>query len=177
MKIKLYLDFDGVILDTINTTYKHLEQLNITEEEKKQEYYRTVDWHKLIHETDQIDNSIDKIKKIIESNLYDVAVLTHVNSELEGIIKIDYLADEIPGLKVIPVPKKIDKCDAVNPQNAVLVDDFLDNLELWYKKGGIPIKFSDNGKECKYSSISSLDEVISMYNDIKTKVKKRTKTG
>ena len=33
MKLKLYLDFDGVILDTINVTYKQLEELNITEEE------------------------------------------------------------------------------------------------------------------------------------------------
>ena len=110
MKIKLYLDFDGVILDTINVTYRQLKELNITNEEQKQDYYQKLDWHKLIKETDQIDNSIDRIKEIINSSLYDVEILTHVNSEIEGEIKIDFIKDHLPNTKVITVPKSIEKC-------------------------------------------------------------------
>ena len=80
MKMKLYLDFDGVILDTINVTFRQIEQLNIVDEEKKQEFYRNIDWNTLLKETSQINNSIENIKKIIDSNLYDVEILTHVNS-------------------------------------------------------------------------------------------------
>ena len=173
MKIKLYLDFDGVILDTINVTFRRIKELNITEEEEIQQFYRSVDWKKLLKETKEINNSLANIKKIIDSDLFDVEILTHVNSELEGELKTEYINEVFDGIKVNPVFKHIDKCDSVDPVGAILVDDYLPNLEGWYEKGGIPIKFSDNGKPCKYMSISSLDEVIPMYDDIKRKVKKK----
>ena len=43
--IKLYIDFDGVILDTINVTFRRLEELNITEEKDIQDFYRSIDWN------------------------------------------------------------------------------------------------------------------------------------
>ena len=173
MKIKLYLDFDGVILDTINVTFRRLKELNITEEEDIQAFYRSVDWKKLLKETKEINNSLANIQKIIVSGLYDVAILTHVNSELEGELKTEYINKMFEGIKVFYVFKQIEKCDFVDPVGAILIDDYLPNLDGWYEKGGIPIKFSDNGKVCKYPSISSLDEIIPMYDDIKKKIKLR----
>ena len=166
MKIKLYLDFDGVILDTINVTFRKLEELNITEEEDIQAFYRAVDWKKLLKETSQINNSLDNIQKIIDSNLYDVEILTHVNSVLEGELKTEYINGIFKNIKVNPVFKHIEKCDSVDPMNAILIDDYLPNLDGWHENGGIAIKFSDNGRECKYPTISSLDEIIYMYTDI-----------
>lgn len=164
MKLKLYLDFDGVILDTINVTYRQLEELNITEEEKIQQFYRDIDWNILLKETKQINNSISNIKKIIESNLYDVEILTHVNSELEGILKKEYLQQYFPNLNVIPVIKTTDKCDAVDPMNSILVDDLKDNLIKWNEKGGIAIKFTDHTKNIDFPEIDDLSKVIDMYD-------------
>ena len=42
----------------------------------------------------------------------------------------------------------------------------MENLKLWNEKGGIPVKFSDKGKVYDFMTISSLDMLISKYNEI-----------
>ena len=58
---QLYIDFDGVILDTITKTYKVLKEQNIdtNDQEKVTEFYRNLDRKKLIEETEQINDSIN----------------------------------------------------------------------------------------------------------------------
>ena len=57
---QLYIDFDGVILDTISKSYEELDKMGIDkkDEEKVKEYFRNTDWKKLIEETDQIKSSV-----------------------------------------------------------------------------------------------------------------------
>lgn len=155
---KLYLDCDGVILDTINMTYKMLKEKNITKHSEVEDFYRKINWDILIIEAGEIDNSIEKIKKII--NHFDVEILTHVNSEGEAIAKKKYFKEVLPTVNVITVPKEIKKADFVDPKGAILVDDYLPNLEYWYEKGGIPIKFSDSGKQGKYEVITNLLDLL-----------------
>lgn len=79
---KLYIDFDGVILDTIDTSWKMLRSKNIdplSDEAKK--FYVQLDWEDLIKRSKPIHHSIECLKALIDSNLYDVAILTHVNSK------------------------------------------------------------------------------------------------
>ena len=59
----------------------------------------------------------------------------------------------------------------VDCNNSVLVDDYMGNLELWQSKGGIPIKFSDKGKEYDIMSINSLNMLIDKYDEIKKMIK------
>lgn len=157
---KLYLDCDGVILDTINMSYKMLKEKGIESEEEKKDFYRNLSWEELIIEAGEINNSIDKIKKLAE--VYDVEILTHVISDGEIIAKENYFKAVLSNIKVIPVPKEIDKADYVDPNGSILVDDFLPNLEYWEEKGGIPIKFSDSDKECKYKKINDLSELLEL---------------
>lgn len=164
--IKLYLDFDGVILNTIEVTYKELEKRNITNRKDIDYYYKTLDWEKLISECSEIKNSITNIKRIIKSKLYDVSILTHVAADNEIKAKENYLKEKLGNIKIIPVDIGTNKCDIVNCKNTILVDDYMNNLELWYEKGGIPIKFSDKGKKCKFMSITSLDMLIDKYDEI-----------
>lgn len=167
MKIKLYLDFDGVILDTINVTNKMREELGLKEYKEIREFYRTINWNKLIKETNQINNSISNIRKLIESNLYDIEILTHVNSEHEAKEKIKYLSNIFPNLKITPVPKIIEKCEVVNPLNSILVDDYSKNLLLWEINGGIAIKFTQEDEEDKdYITINSLEDLLYLYNNL-----------
>lgn len=157
---KLYLDCDGVILDTINMSYKMLKEKGIEREEEKEEFYRNLSWEELIIEAGEINNATDKIKKLTE--IYDVAILTHVISEGEIIAKENYFKAVLPNVKVISVPKVTKKADAVDPKGNILVDDFLPNLDYWHEKGGISIKFSDSGKECIYQTITDLSELLEL---------------
>ena len=157
---KLYLDCDGVILDTINMSYKMLKEKGIEKEEEKKDFYRNLSWEELIIEAGEINNATDKIKKLAE--IYDVAILTHVISEGEIIAKENYFKEVLPEVKVIAVPKEIRKADAVDPKGNILVDDFLPNLDYWHEKGGISIKFSDSGKECIYQTITDLSELLEL---------------
>lgn len=166
---KLYLDCDGVILDTINKSYEMIKDKDLKSEEDIRSFYRNLDWGELIILSGEIDDSISKIKKL--SEFFDVEILTHVNSENESIVKINYFEEKLPGINVITVPKTIHKCDIVNPNGAILVDDFIPNLELWEEKGGISIKFSDSGKECDFITISDLLELLNINFDNKMKIK------
>ena len=171
--IKLYLDCDGVILDTISMSYQKLKELGITDEERTREYFRNINWDELIEEAGEIDNATDKIKKLLESNLFDISILTHVNSDNEAFVKYTYFKDKIPEVEIIPVKKIIQKGDHVDPTGCILVDDYLPNLEYWEEKGGIPVKFSDSGKESKYITITDLLELIDIFDKKNIKIKKR----
>ena len=63
---QLYIDFDGVILDTMTKSYEELKKENIDrkDEEKVREFFKNADWKKLIEETEEINDSINEIKKI-----------------------------------------------------------------------------------------------------------------
>lgn len=166
---KLYLDCDGVILDTINKSYKMLQEEGITTEEGRKNFYSSISWEKLIIESGEINNSISKIKELLK--YFDIEILTHVNSINEVNAKKKYFSRELPNIKVITVPKEIKKADFINPNGAILVDDFSPNLEYWYEKGGIPIKFSDNKKDSKFITITDLLELIDLYIKNKIEVK------
>lgn len=157
---KLYLDCDGVILDTINMSYKMINNKGLTDEKDIEHFYKNLSWEELIIEAGEIDNSIDKIKEL--SKVYDIEILTHVNSDGEIIAKLNYFKEVLPEVKVITVPKEIKKADAVDPKGNILVDDFLGNLDYWHEKGGISIKFSDSGKKCIYQTITDLSELLKL---------------
>lgn len=157
---KLYLDCDGVILDTINMSYKMIKNKGLTNEKDIEHFYKNLSWEELIIEAGEINNSIEKIKEL--TKVYDVEILTHVNSDGEIIAKLNYFKEVLPGVKVVAVPKEIRKADAVDPKGNILVDDFLGNLDYWHEKGGISIKFSDSGKKCIYQTITDLSELLKL---------------
>lgn len=167
--LKLYLDCDGVILDTINKSYQMLKASNITSEVEVREFYSNIDWEKLIEESGEINNSINKIKEL--TKYFDIEILTHVNSESEAIVKINYFKRMLSGINVIAVPKSIKKADFVNPSGCILVDDYSSNLAYWEEKDGIPVKFSDYEENCPYMVISDLLELIGLFIKNKIKVK------
>jgi len=165
---KLYLDCDGVILDTINKSYQMLKEEGITTEEGRKKFYSNICWETLIIESGEINNSISKIKEL--NKYYDIEILTHVHSEKEGQEKIKYFNKVLPGINVIIVPKEIKKADFVEATNTVLVDDYSPNLEYWKEKGGIPVKFSDSHKESEFDVITDLLELIDLFSTNKIKI-------
>ena len=163
---QLYIDFDGVILDTMTKSYEELkrEKIDFKDQERVQEYFRNIDWKKLIEETDEINDSINEIKKICASKKFNVYILTHINSTNEMIEKIKYLHKNLPQVTVVSVPKEIPKTEVVNPSAAILIDDYSGNIKEWQKKLGIGIKFVKGLEGSDYPEITHLSEVIDMFN-------------
>lgn len=163
---QLYIDFDGVILDTMTKSYDELkkENIDIKDQEKVMEFFRNTDWKRLIDETEQINDSINEIKKICASKKFNVYILTHVNSTNEMIAKIKYLHKNLPQVTVVSVPKEIPKTEVVNPSAAILIDDYSGNIKEWQKKLGIGIKFVKELEGSDYPEITHLSEVIDMFN-------------
>lgn len=163
---QLYIDFDGVILDTIPKAYKELKENNIDKKdaEKVNKFFEKLDWFKTIEETKQINNSIEEIIKICNSKKFNVYVLTHVNSLNEMVAKIRYLHNHLPEITVVSVPKAISKTEVVNASGAILIDDFEGNIKDWQKKCGIGIKFVKTPENSQYPEISFLSEIIDLFN-------------
>ena len=158
----LYIDFDGVILDTINPLYQKLQEDNIPEDKIK-DFFINYDWTKIIKDQYIINDSIDCIQKIIDSNKFNLAILTHVNSLHEAELKIKYLRKYFKDITIIPCPKAISKTKMVHTKDSILVDDYAGNLREWEKEGGIPVRFSQkmNGKGFKV--VDKLDQLIEMF--------------
>ena len=74
--INLYIDFDGVIVDTINETYKMIEKLkiNLNDSEKVINFYKEFDWDKLLSNTKKLIMHL-----IILKNYKIVVYIIHVS--------------------------------------------------------------------------------------------------
>lgn len=168
--IDLYIDFDGVILNTVDVIYNqiHEEFGNvILEDFDVTGYVSKMDWDNLIANSFPINDSINKIKKIIKSNLYDVKILTHVSSSSEVKAKELFLSRHFDNIDMIPVVLPMKKSCAVSAKGSILVDDFSGNIEDWENNGGLGIKFSCNRKKYSYMKISDLEELIDKYEEIR----------
>ena len=159
--MNLYLDFDGVIVDSIRVTYKMLEEKGISVEDtpKVQEFYRELDWFKLLDNISQINNSIKYIKNLLKNGSYNLYILTTVNSLKELEAKVKYMRKFGLNIPVIAVPKGVDKSELVDAKNSILVDDYSGNLYPWEKAGGIGVKFTEKAKEHSFITVNSLNDL------------------
>ena len=81
--MKIYIDFDGVILDTDTTINNIIKDNNID----KKEYISNCNWDNLLNSTAVINNSINYLK---ESKL-DINLLSKISTLEEGIAKVQYV--------------------------------------------------------------------------------------
>lgn len=162
----LYIDFDGVIMNTIEISYSELRKIGLDDKEPKDQqairkYYSEIDWNILLNEKASIINdAMDCIQQILDSELYEVTILSHVNSLHEAVEKVKYIRKYFRDITVIPVPREISKTEMVHTVGAILVDDYVGNLQEWKEAGGIGIKFSTklNGKG--FVVIDKLDQLL-----------------
>lgn len=179
MRKNLYIDFDGVILDTIDVIYKILEEKdpelqkrNLEKKVSTEDFDRItqiiseIDWYNMLKITPAINDSIDNINRLVESNKFDIAILSHVGSYKEMEAKFDFINRNIHGeVDVICVPKSFSKTAATrNCKGDILVDDHSGNLRNWKEAGGISIKFSKEKREHpEFLCVSSLDEIVNLF--------------
>lgn len=158
---KLYIDFDGVIMSTNdginNLLYEN--NIDINSYNERIAFLKNVEWDLLLKKSTEISNAFNNLEILRNSNLFELAILTHVCSDKEAEEKRKLIFEKIGDIEVISVPRHHEKCDFVDPTNAILVDDYTKNLELWEKNGGISIKFT-NKKYSKFKSTYNLLELL-----------------
>lgn len=160
----LYIDFDGVILDTIKVTYELLKKEGIDKKDEPNviRFYSRLDWKDLLLTTPIINDAHITIQKVIDSGRFNVTILTHVVSLDEAVEKVKYIRKYFKDITVIPVPKAISKTKMVHTKDAILIDDYAKNLVEWEEEGGIGILFSTELEEKGYPVINYLDQILDM---------------
>ena len=158
---KLYIDFDGVILDTITILYQEAERQEYDKSDA--EFYKNFNYKCILKDKYIINDSIECIEKLIDSGKFDVNILTHCNSIKEGSDKVKYIRKHFKDITVIICPKDISKTKMVHTEGAILVDDYAGNLREWESAGGIPVRFSTklNGKG--FRVVDKLDQLLEMF--------------
>jgi len=138
----LYIDFDGVIVNSIDITYKMADEEGFEKNyENYLNFYQNLDWNDVLSKCDPINNSWECIGKIIDSHKFNVAILTHVNSIGEIEEKVKLIRKYFRDITIIPVPKSISKTNMLKAEGSVLVDDYVNNLDEWEAAGGYGIRF------------------------------------
>lgn len=165
--INLYIDFDGVILDTITVTYELMKKEGIDRENREEaiKFFQNLDWKYILSVTPEINDSISCIQKLIDTKLFDISILTHVNSLHEAVEKVKFIRKYFKDITVIPVPKEISKTKMVQTEGSILVDDYAGNLREWESENGIAVRFSKklNGKG--FLVVDRLDQLIDMFSE------------
>ena len=162
----LYIDFDGVILDTITPVYNLAKKLNLDVKTQTKEVgllFSKIDWETLIEESEELSNSINSIKELKESGKFNISILTHINSLKEAKAKIEFINNLFDDLTIIPVPKSCPKTMMTQTKNAILVDDYSENLRLWEAKGGIGVKYTKEKEECEFKNITSFKQLMEIF--------------
>ncbi len=164
---RLYIDFDGVILDTIPPLYKELNKNGIDPKWTKEscDFISKYDFNNIVNDKYILNDSINCIKEVLESDLFEVSILTHVNSLSEAEVKIKYIKKYFSDLTVIIVPKSIQKTEIIHCEGAILVDDYAGNLTEWESKGGIGVRFSKTLESHGFLVIDKLNMLIDMFKE------------
>lgn len=163
--MKVYIDFDGVLLDTDSVIDKEFDGNG-----DRREFVKNYDWFKLMRDDLIISNAFEYINR----SKFDVNLLSKISSMCEGQAKIKYLRNKKINMDINLVPTLINKCDVVNAFGNVLVDDKLVNLDSWSSAGGISIFFNKEGSSIdihgdintKYPMVSDLSFLVNGFEDI-----------
>lgn len=162
-KIKLNIDFDGVILDTIPLLYEMLKTEGIPREdfERARSFFASLNWEKFIGEAKELNNSLKNIQDLYQSGLFSIYILTHVNSIKEMVVKTKFIRSHFDRIPIISVPKELPKPMVLGEsvEGAILVDDYAGNLRVWEQAGGVGIKYTDEVETREFVIVQSLDQI------------------
>lgn len=160
----LYIDFDGVIYNSIEVSYKLAEEENVSKDyESYYQFFKNLDWCDVLEKSTEINDAFNCIKEIIDSGKFNVFILTHVISLKEAELKIDLIRNHLDDVTIIPVPKRVSKNKMVKVNGAILVDDYPENLREWERDGGISVRFDLDMDGKGFPVICKLDELVEMF--------------
>jgi hypothetical protein len=167
----LYIDFDGVILDTEDLLFeewrKNPNRHSLPEIEKIK-YIQRADWPFILNNSEVMNDSLYYLKHMDPNTSF---ILTKVHSLTnEGSSKIKWIRRQGIEQSVILVPYDTKKCDVVDAKGNILVDDCLKNLDEWALKKGSPIFFdydNDNYDSWNQPNVKSYTRIRDLSSFIK----------
>ncbi len=165
MKPKLYVDFDGVILDTINEAFSMMDELGLDHTNRREvDYFFThsVDFEKLFNRSRIINDSVDKVKYLQACNEFqEVCILTKLSGNYgEERVKRGFLHDNLSEIRVITLAYNLFKDCVVNAEGNILVDDEMRNITRWNNARGIGIHFLQGECDLKHDIVSDLIDIV-----------------
>lgn len=139
-----YVDFDGVVFDTETILFdENYYKAKLDSNFDKNKYVQSIDWYDIIKNSKEINDAIKILKELKEC-----IILTKVNSLYnEANAKIRIIRELELKNNIILVPFNLKKTDIVDAEGNILVDDTVHNLEDWKLNKGIPLFFSQDGRD------------------------------
>ena len=164
---KIYIDFDGVIMDTITVIQSLAESVGLDYKnyDAMKEYLTKIKYKDILDNSTYINDAMYHIENLMKCGDFDIKILTHVITLDEAEEKIKFIRKYNKDVDIIVVPKDIDKSVAINPVGAILIDDYTGNLRIWKEHGGIGVRFSPKRNGKGFFAISSLDQILEMFEE------------
>ncbi len=150
-----YIDFDGVILDTM-PIYRYIRaKYNLKGDDST--LFRYLNVSDVINRKRAINNSLEILKKVQDE--LDIRILSKVNNDYEARIKKEFLTScgiTIPFIGVPQYERKSNYADNMN-KDSVLFDDLKDNVDEWESAGGTAVYFTNKTYKEYDTAFSLLD--------------------
>lgn len=161
-----YCDCDGVLLNTIEVAFEIMRENGCDMNSSKEINYffrKKLDWNEVFRKASYINNSIDRLRYIKESNIFkEIIILTKICSVFdEERVKRELFNDVLPDVRVITLQYGLDKALVVPARNNVLLDDEISNCKKWEENEGTAILFSTYMRNPRKNIISDLNELTS----------------
>ena len=160
----LYCDCDGVILNTIEIAFQIMQNMgcNMNDKGEIDRYFKSfIDWREVFSKATFINDSIDKIRSLKESDIFsDVIILTKLSGGYheEG-LKRDLFSEYLPNTRIITLQFGLSKAGVVRAKDNVLIDDEKRNCDNWKNNEGIAILFSKENKDLKHNVVNDLMDI------------------
>ena len=163
----IYLDLDGVILDSEQRMLERKYSLGLHNHKNESEFdayfeytnSHPEEWEYIIKEAKSINNSVEIIKEL-EKLKRKIAILTKIHTLQEMKVKTEVLRENLKIFcPVIFVPPGVKKHQVVIPNHQLLIDDSKKNIKRWIENGGIGLIFDstiDNDTDEKVKSLEFL---------------------
>lgn len=153
-----FIDFDGVILDSQD--HFLIDMKDNIDFDDWFDYLNSLDWHKFLRQCNEIDDSIDVLRKLQELKQLR-AIITSIHSLNEMKEKLIYLREKELYVPVLYVPPKTKKCDVYLPKkDDILVDDKVRNCIDWENAGGTSILFDSHLEIPEKHKIKTLKDLL-----------------
>ena len=152
-----YIDFDGVILDTMPLYRQVMVKYNIKGDDSR--LFRYMNVSDVINKKRAINNSLEILKKVQDK--IDVRILSKVNNDYEARIKREFLESCGINIPFIAVPQYEKKTNYVKDidKNTILIDDLQTNIDDWLSCGGTGLLLKD--KDIKhYHCVKDLQTLL-----------------
>lgn len=140
----VFIDFDGVILDSEERMLDRKYSLgfhNHKDEKEFDKYFNYTnlhyeEWDYIIRQANSLNDSVEIIREL-ENLKRKIAILTKIHTLYEMKVKIEDLRNHRKiNCPIFFVSPGIKKHDIIIPNGQLLIDDSEKNIKLWIENGG-----------------------------------------